>query len=75
MTDKELLDWLDDEAFGIALIHDDNQCWAVSGIGFQNVPENPPDDMETTFFIEKSEWKSTAREALECAYKECHKEE
>jgi hypothetical protein len=33
--------------------------------GMQSIPENPPDDVQTTFFIEKHEWKKTVREAVE----------
>lgn len=29
-----------------------------SGSGFQNVPINPPGDIETTFFVAKEEWRN-----------------
>jgi hypothetical protein len=69
MNDTELIDWLETQE-GSALISDDFGHWAVSGTGMQNVPENPPDDIQTTFFIEKHEWKKTIREAILAAYKE-----
>ena len=67
MNDTERLDYL--EAMeGFALLSDDQGHWAVSGDGFQNIPDPAPGDVETTFFIEKSMWKSSVREAIDCFY-------
>jgi hypothetical protein len=64
--DKELLSELEAMS-GVALVSDDFGHWAVTGSGFQSVPENPPDDVQTTFFIKKSEWKQTVRQAIDAA--------
>lgn len=66
MNDTERLDWLEQQP-GAGLISDDCGHWAVSGTGFQNIPENPPGDVQTTFFIEKSEWRKSVREAIDAA--------
>ena len=36
----------------------------------QNVPDNSPNDIHTTFFIKKKEWKKTIRKAIDYAIKE-----
>lgn len=47
------------------LLYDDNGHWAVTSDGYQNVVAgDAPEDVETHFFIEASEWKDTPREAL-----------
>ena len=61
---EELIRIFGEEGCGCALISDDAGNWAVSGEGFQNVPLDPPQDIETTFFIEKEQWKPSIREAL-----------
>jgi hypothetical protein len=63
MSDTELLDYLETQE-GAALVSDDRGHWAVTMSGMQTIPENPPDDITTTFFIEKHEWKPTIREAI-----------
>lgn len=63
MSDTELINWLESRQ-GSALVSDDNRHWAVSSSGFQNVPINPPCNIQTTFFIERDEWKPTIREAI-----------
>lgn len=65
-SDSELLDWLETQQ-GAALISDDDERWAVSYVGFQNVPHGKPIDVEATFLIAKDEWKSTIRDALRTA--------
>jgi len=76
-SDKELLDWLDKEAFDIALVNDDDGHWAVSNGGWQNVRvKGVP--LKATFFIEDSDFYKTARKALSVAmieWKESNKEE
>ena len=61
-ADRNLLNWLDESAFGLALIHDDEEAWAVSGAGVQNIRDGGP--LQTTFFIEPEDFHPTAREAL-----------
>jgi len=66
-TDTELLDILEKagkRGYCPALLNDDAGHWAVSGEGMQNVPIDPPCDIHTTFFVEKSQWKKTVREAI-----------
>lgn len=47
------------------LLYDDNGNWAVTSEGFQNVVSgDEPEDVETHFFLEANNWKSTPREAL-----------
>lgn len=77
MTDTELLDWLEFQAQQGAspgLINDDAGHWAVSFTGIQNVPENPPQDIMTSFFVEKHQWRPSIREAILAAI-EMEKEE
>jgi hypothetical protein len=66
MTDAERLDWLSTQD-GCALVSDDAGNWAVVCSGFQNVPLDPPDDIQTSFFIRKDEWQPTVREAIDAA--------
>lgn len=66
MTDTERLDWLEKQQ-GSGLVSDDSRHWAVSGSGFQNVPTNPPEDIQTTFFVEAGEWRPSVREAIDAA--------
>ncbi|MFA5299688.1 MAG: hypothetical protein WC389_16005 [Lutibacter sp.] len=47
------------------LLNDDNGHWAVSGDGFQNLPEgDEPEDISTTIFVEAKSWKDSIKEAL-----------
>ena len=66
MTDTELLDWMGQQD-GCALISDDNGHWVFTGEGFQNVVDGGPKDVQTTFFIEASQWKNSVREAIQAA--------
>jgi hypothetical protein len=67
-TDTDRLNWLETEANGIGLVHDDNRHWAVSGTGMQNVVTgDDPHDVQTTFFVEAREWRKTIREAIDAA--------
>ena len=69
MTDTELLDLLEaksQEGWCPCLLYDDNGHWAVAGDGTQNVPmDDSPCDIQTTFWVEKHQWKNSVREALE----------
>uniref|UniRef100_A0A6M3LF10 Uncharacterized protein n=1 Tax=viral metagenome TaxID=1070528 RepID=A0A6M3LF10_9ZZZZ len=67
--DTERINWLEKKQ-GKALVSDDFGHWAVVEDGMQNIPDSPPDDIQTTFFIEKEEWKKSIREAIDSAIKE-----
>ena len=65
MTDKERIDWLEGQ-YGFALISDDNRHWACVSDGTQNVPiGDDAQDIASTYFIEKHQWKSSIREAID----------
>jgi hypothetical protein len=74
MTDTELLDLLEtksNEGWCPCLLCDDAGHWAVVGDGMQNVPIDAPCDIQTTFWVEKHQWKNSVREALEAFAKNC----
>lgn len=62
---EELINLLQTHGSGHALVSDDFGHWVVVSDGMQEVPENPPDDMSTTFFVTKEEWQPTIEAALE----------
>ena len=54
-----------------AIVSDDNNHWACVSTGMQNCPDDEkPCDIETTFFIEKEEWKNSIAEAIDFAIEE-----
>lgn len=64
-TDKERLDWLEQRC-GHGLISDDAGRWAVSTSGVQNMADpNSPIDIVASFFVEKNDWCTTIRKAIE----------
>jgi len=67
MKDKERLNWLEEQGDGIALINDDQGFWAVASDGMQSLSEIPPDDLSTSYFIEKKYFKPSIREAIDYA--------
>ena len=68
--DTERLDRLE-KAFGFALISDDNGHFACVSDGFQACPVgDDPEDMQTTFWVEKDQWHDTIREAIDAAMEE-----
>ena len=69
MTDTERLDWLEKED-GSALLSDDCGHWTVSTEGMQNLPMDPPDDISTSFYVEKDQWHKSIRDAIDAAIKE-----
>ncbi len=71
-TDTEMLNWLDKQKHcSLGLLNDDNGHWAVSTSGMQNCPSGrDPEDIDTTFFVFKGEWKNSVREAIESAIDE-----
>ena len=66
MNDTDRLNWLQKQD-GVALISDDAGNWVVSFDGTQNVPDNPPQDISTVFFIDADKWKPSVREAIDSA--------
>lgn len=47
------------------LLNDDNRHWAIMFDGVQTIPvDENPDDIMTSFYVEKHCWKKTIREAL-----------
>jgi len=77
MTDTELIDWLEqksEEGWCPNLLNDDAGNWAVVTEGVQNVPMDPPCDIQTTFWVEKHQWKNSIREAISSFIKECEEE-
>jgi len=68
--DQERLNWLEIHGQGYALVSDDNGHWACVQDGMQNCPMTKnPEDIATTFFIEKHKWHDTIREAIDAARK------
>jgi len=57
---------------GAALLSDDAGHWAVSGTGVQNVPDDPPQDISTSFFVSRDEWSKSVREALDRSIARAH---
>lgn len=64
-TLEELIAFLEQHGSGCGLISDDAGHWVVATEGMQNVPENPPEDIDSRFFVTAEEWKPSVREALE----------
>lgn len=65
MTDSERINWLEKQN-GFSLVSDDAGRWAVVTSGIQNIPNlDNPIDIETSFWIEASEWKNSIREAID----------
>lgn len=64
-TDTERLDFLANECRGFALVSDDFGHWALVMNGFQSIPDETPADLCTSFFIEKHEWRSSPRGAID----------
>jgi len=67
--DAERLDWFEHQHGG-ALVSDDAGHWAVVFTGIQNIPMNAPEDIHTTFWIEKDKWCKSVREAIDKAMKD-----
>ena len=68
MNDTERLNWLEEQDC-YSLISDDDGRWACVVDGIQNIPEEEPSDIVTSFFIEKEEWKDSIREAIDSVEK------
>lgn len=64
-TINELINLLQTHGYGHALISDDFGHWAVVSDGIQEIPEDPPADIDVTFFVTKKEWHPTIEAALE----------
>ncbi len=67
MTLLELIGWFESTEGG-ALISDDAGNWACVFMGFQNVPLDPPENIQSSFFIEKKDWYPSIQEALQFRY-------
>ena len=68
-TDTELLDGVEAlvrQGACPGIINDDSGHWAVSETGMQNLnmEDDGPFDCQTTFFVEKSKWHPTLRDAI-----------
>ena len=66
MNDHKRLSWLQSHD-GYALISDDNGNWAIVCDGMQQIADDPPDDLWTSYLVEKRFWKSTIRQAIDYA--------
>lgn len=66
-TDTEIINWLEEKGNGIGLMHDDEESWAVSQSGLQNIRStsvDQPASLETVFFVEPEWFQPTIREAV-----------
>ena len=67
-NDTELLDWLDEHSYGLALVHDDGELWAVLGCGTQTCEPGNTIGFATNFWTldesDAARWKPTVREAI-----------
>lgn len=68
-TDTERLNWLAEQD-GFGVISDDGGRWAVPTSGDQPIPEEEPQSMYSTFFVEHSQWKESVRAAIDAAIDE-----
>lgn len=67
-TDTERLDWIETQANGIGVVHDDGKNWAVSSDGMQPVPMTAgPWTFQTMYFVDESQCRPTIREAIDAA--------
>jgi hypothetical protein len=67
-TDTQRLDWLGKHE-GVNLVSDDGGRWAVSDMGFQQVPEEGGFKELVTIgsMVQPEDWRPTIREALDAA--------
>lgn len=74
-TDSELLDGLErlvDTGDCPAVINDDKGHWAVSAEGMQSIRSGDgPDDVETSFFIPATKFRTSIREAIDDYLDDC----
>ncbi len=67
MTNDEVIAWLEARP-GVALVHDDEEAWAVGGDGTQNIRSLGDGTLESVFWVEDLDsFKPTIREAVEYA--------
>jgi hypothetical protein len=71
ITDRMRMDWLEKYSnAGGGLVNDDNGHWAFVWDGIQPVPmKSGAIDMPMTLFVEKKQWKTSARKAIDMAMK------
>lgn len=67
-SDSARIDWLGGQQ-GVNLVSDDGGKWAVSGDGFQPVPEDGgfTETVSITTFVDPDEWRGDIREAIDAA--------
>jgi hypothetical protein len=51
-------------------VSDEAGSWAVAMFGMQNVPVDFPSDIEARYLIEKQDWQSSIRKAIDYAIKQ-----
>ena len=71
-ADQERLDWLDARGMGIAIVHDDEDAWIVSGDGMQSLRSTlePGDAWSTTIIVgpeDFGDFRGSVREAIDAA--------
>ncbi len=67
-TDKQRLDFLEAQANGINIVHDDNQHWAVTDSGMGPViTGSTPKSFMSTAFVEANQCRKTLRAAIDAA--------
>jgi len=67
-SDKELLDAIEAQGCGVALVHDDDQHWYVVTDGIQNAFTDGPQAFQTSYWIDDEMVplaRKTAREAIQ----------
>lgn len=67
-NDTERINWLEQQE-GSGLISDDQGRWAVSSMGFQNLPDDDkPFDFVGEFFVKAADWRPSVREAIDAEF-------
>lgn len=68
LKDHQRIAWLQRQS-GYNLVSDDGGRWAVSGSGFQPIPEEGgfTNDVSVVTFVEPDDWKPTIAEAIDRA--------
>ena len=69
---ENALDKLNEHGHAVCLMNDDNNHWAATSDGFQQVPETKKSQsMTITAFIEKKQWKKSIHEAIIAYVEDC----
>lgn len=64
-TDTDRLNALAAYGNGIALIHDDDERWAVVSEGFQNVRETNDQPLFTQYYVDPNSFRQEIRDAID----------